>query len=169
MFFKKKCPNCGNKNPKDAPNCTRCGAQFELRPARILEDIKDYDESIHLNPQSAEAYYKRGFFYQNQGFVERAIEDFDKAIRIDPQFTKAYDNRAYAYLNKKQYHLAIADCTKAINLDPNDAVSCLNRGVAYKLQGDKAKATADFEKAITLSDSPQLIEKAKQQIMGLSK
>ena len=169
MFFKKKCPNCGSKNPKNAPICTSCGAPFELRPAKILEAIKDYDEAIRLNPQSAEAYYKRGFFYQSQDFVERAIEDFDKAIRIDPQFTKAYGNRAYAYLNKKQYDLAIADCTKAINLDPNDAVACLNRGVAYKLQGDKAKATADFEKAITLSDSPQLIEKAKQQIMGLSK
>ena len=169
MVFKKKCPSCGTKNPKDATTCASCGAPFELRQAKIPEAIKDYDEAIHLNPQSAEAYYKRGFFYQKLGHGERAIEDFDKAIRINPQFAKAYSNRAYTYLNKGQYGLAISDCTKAIKLDPNDAVACLNRGVAYKLQGNKAEATADFEKAITLSDNPQLIEKAKQQIKELSK
>ena len=170
MFFdKKKCPNCGAKNPKDAPTCTRCGATFELRTVKILEAIKEYDEAIRLNPQSAEAYYKRGFFYQSQGYAEQALEDFNKTIHIDPQFAKAYGNRAYAYLNKKRYDLAISDCTKAINLDPSDAVARLNRGVAYKLQGDKARAIADFEKTMTLSDKPQVIDKAKQQIKELSK
>lgn len=28
MFFKKKCPNCGAKNPKDATACTSCGTPF---------------------------------------------------------------------------------------------------------------------------------------------
>ncbi|MBA7633687.1 hypothetical protein ES703_41258 [subsurface metagenome] len=65
--------------------------------------------------------------------------------------------------------MAIADCNKAIRLDPNDAVACLNRGVAYKLQGNEAEAIADFEKAVTLSDNPQLIKQAKQQIKELSK
>ena len=111
MFFKKKCPSCGTKNPKDATTCASCGAPFELRQAESREAIKDYDEAIRLNPQSAEAYYKRGFFYQNLGQGERAIEDFDKAIRIDPQFAKAYSNRAHAYLNKGHYGQAIADCT----------------------------------------------------------
>ncbi|MDO8687546.1 MAG: tetratricopeptide repeat protein [Dehalococcoidales bacterium] len=169
MFFQKKCPNCGNKNPKNAPTCARCGAPFEVRTAKILEAVREFDDAIRLNPQSAEAYYKRGLFYQNQDYAERAIEDFDKAIRIDPQFNKAYGNRAYAYLNQRQYALAIADCTRAINLNPSDAVACLNRGVAYKLQGDRNKAIADFEKAIALSNNPELIEKARQQLKELSK
>ncbi|MFH1382072.1 MAG: tetratricopeptide repeat protein [Chloroflexota bacterium] len=169
MFFKKKCPNCGAMNPKGAPTCARCGASFEMRPARILAAVKDYDEAIRLNPQSAEVYYKRGFFYQSHGYAERAIEDFDKTISLDPQFAQAYSNRAYAYLNKKRFDLAIADCTKAINLNPSDAVAFLNRGVAYNLQGDKARAKIDLEKAIALSDNPRLIETARQQIKGLAK
>ena len=168
MFFQKKCPNCGNKNPKNAPACTRCGTPFEIRTAKILEAVRDYDDAIRLNPQSAEAYYKRGLFYQNQNYAERAMDDFDKAIRIDPQFAKAYGNRAYAYLNQRQYAMAIADCTRAINLNPKDAVAYLNRGVAYKLQGETNKALADFEKATALSSNPELIEKARQQIKELS-
>ena len=105
-----------------------------MRQAESREAIKDYDEAIRLNPQSAEAYFKRGFFYQNLGQGEQAIEDFDKAIRIDSQFAKAYSNRAYAYLNKGHYGQTIADCTSAIKLDPNDAVSCLNRGVVEELR-----------------------------------
>ena len=82
-----------------------------------------------------------------------------------------YENpkRADIYLNKKQYDRAIADCSKAIRLDPNDAVVYVNQGVAYKLQGNEAEAIANFEKAVTLSDNPQVIEMAKQQIEELSR
>jgi len=168
MFFKKQCPSCGTKNPINAVTCASCGDSFESRKADSPQYIKDYDEAIRLAPQSAEAYYKRGFTYQNMGQSERAIEDFDRAIRINPEFAMAYSNRGYAYLNKRQYNRAIVDCTKAIKLDPSDAVAYLNRGTAYKLQGNTAKATADLEKAITLSENPRLIEMASKQIQEIS-
>ena len=172
MFFKKKCPNCGSNNPTGAKTCTSCGTSFDLRQAKNLaessEEIRDCDQAIHRNPESAEAYYKRGFAYQKLGQSERAIADFDKATRIDPQFARAYSSRGFAYLNKEQYKLAIADCTRAIELDTGDAVAHLNRGVAYKLQGDKARAKADFEKVINFSDHSQAIKIAKQQIKELS-
>ncbi|NVL93635.1 MAG: zinc ribbon domain-containing protein, partial [Desulfobacterales bacterium] len=31
MFFKKKCPNCGAKNPEALKACAICGAPFALR------------------------------------------------------------------------------------------------------------------------------------------
>ncbi len=168
MFFKKKCPSCGTKNPINAATCASCGASFESRKADSPQSIKDYDEAIRLDPQSAEAHYKRGFAYQNMGQGERAIEDFDRAIRINPEFAMAYSNRGYAYLNKGQYDRAVVDCTKAIKLDPSDAVAYLNRGTAYKLQGNTAEAAADLEKVITLSENPRLIEMASKQIQEIS-
>jgi tetratricopeptide (TPR) repeat protein len=173
MFFRKKCPTCGKTNPRNAENCASCGTSFELKQSvsRVegSEATNNYDEAIRLNPQSAEAYYKRGLEYQKLGQQEPAIADFDKAIRIDPQFAKAYCNRGYAYLNKEQYDLAIADCTKAAKLDPKDAVARLNLGVAYKLQGNKAEAIVNFEKAINLSENVEAVEMAKQEIKKLSK
>jgi len=83
--------------------------------------------------------------------------------------TIAYDNRAWAYNAKGQYDLGIADCTKAIGLAPNYARAYLNRGLAHKEQGKKAEATADFEKFITLTNDPQAINWARQQIEELSK
>jgi len=169
MLFEKKCPSCGTKNSLNAVTCASCGASFESRKADSPQYIKDYDEAIRLDPQSAEAYYKRGFTYQNMGQGERAIEDFDRAIRINPEFAMAYSNRGYAYLNKRQYNRAIVDCTKAIKLDSKDVVSRLNRGTAYKLQDNEAEAKADFEKVIALSDNARVIEMAEQQIKELSK
>ncbi len=168
MFFKKKCPSCGTKNPINAATCASCGASFESRKADSPQSIKNCDEAIRLDPQSAEVYYKRGFAYQNMGQGERAIEDFDRAIRINPEFAMAYSNRGYAYLNKRQYDRAVVDCTKAIKLDPSDAVAYLNRGTAYKLQGNTAEAIANFEKSISLTGNPQWIEMARQGIESLS-
>jgi len=169
MFFKKNCPYCGTKNPKNSLICVSCGASFELEQVRHQEAIEEYNQAIRSNPDRAESYFNRGFFYQKNGQGELAIMDFDETIRIDPQFIKAYRNRAYSYLNKGYYDQAVADCTKAINLDSKDFVSLLNRGVAYKLQGNEGKAIVDFEKVIASSDNAQVIKMAKQNLRELNR
>ena len=170
MFFnKKKCPNCGASNQKDATRCVRCGVPFPPEPIKHPEAFKDLDEAIRLNPQNAEAYYQRGLAYQKEGYADRAIQDFDMAIRLDPALAKAYSNRGYAYLNQKQYDRAIADCTEAIKLNPDDAVARYNRGVTYKLVDKKYDAKDDFEKVIALAKDPRLIQITKQQLKEVSK
>ena len=139
MFFRKKCSNCGAKNPKDAITCTICGVPFELRQTETRKAIKNYEKAIHVkaarpNLMNADAYNTRGNRYLEQRQLKRAIADFDEAVRLDPKYTVAYGNRA----------------------------------IAYKLQGNKTKAISDFEKFITLASDPRMIQVAKQQIKELS-
>ena len=139
MFFKKKCPNCGAKNPKDAVNCTVCGVPFELKETQAREVVKNYEKAIQEkatrpNLMDADAYNSRGNRFLEQRLLKMAIADFDEAIRLDPKFTVAYGNRA----------------------------------VAYKMQGDKTKAISDYERFIALSTDPRMIRVAKQQIRELS-
>ena len=61
------------------------------------------------------------------------------------------------------------DFNEAIRLEPGYEDAYYNRGLAYKEQGKKADAIADFEKFITLTDNPQWIEMARQEIEELSK
>ena len=139
MFFRKKCSNCGAKNPKDAIACATCGVPFELRQTEGQKAIKNYEKVLHEkatrpNLMDADACNTRGNRYLELRQLNRAIEEFDEAIRLDPKYAVAYGNRA----------------------------------IAYKLQGNKAKAISDFEKFITLTSDPRLIQIAKQQIKELA-
>lgn len=65
--------------------------------------------------------------------------------------------------------LAIEDLADAIRLNPQDALAYYNRGITYKLQNKKSEAITDFEKSITLTDNPQWVKMARQQIEELKK
>jgi len=139
MFLKKKCSNCGVKNPKDAIACARCGVPFEVKQTAAQKTIENYEKVIHEkatrpNLMDADAYNTQGNRYLELRQLERAIADFDEAIRLDPKYVVAYGNRA----------------------------------IAYKLQGNKIKAIADFERFLALASDPRLIQIAKQQVEELS-
>ncbi len=139
MFSRKKCSNCGAKNPKDAVTCATCGVSFELKPTEARKAVKNYEKAIHEkaaqpNLMAADAYNTRGNRHLELRQLERAIADFGEAVRLDSKYAVAYGNRA----------------------------------IAYKLQGNKAKAITDFEKFITLASNPRLVQIAKQQIKELS-
>jgi tetratricopeptide (TPR) repeat protein len=168
MFFKKKCPICGARNSRDATICASCDTPFEMNQVDGQVVIKSYDEAIRLNPNDAEAYFNRGNAYYNLNRKKRAIEDFDMAIHLNPQFAEAYHNRGTTYRDLGQYNQAIEDYGETIRLEPTDNVAYNNRGNTYKLLGKKAEAIADFEKFITLTDNPQWIAEARQQIEELS-
>jgi tetratricopeptide (TPR) repeat protein len=138
MFFKKKCPNCGARNPKDAAACSTCGLPFESGQTEAVK-AKDHDKAVQEkislpNPTDADAYNSRGNRYLEQRRLKSAITDFNQAIRLDSKFTVAYGNRA----------------------------------LAYKMLGDKTRAISDFERFIALSTDPRMIQVAKQQIKELS-
>jgi tetratricopeptide (TPR) repeat protein len=58
--------------------------------------IEDYNKTIELDPNYAEAYNNRGNAYSGLKEYERAIEDYNKTIELDPNYAKAYTNRELA-------------------------------------------------------------------------
>ena len=131
--------------------------------------IADYTRAIELNPDYAMAYNNRGIAHLQKREYDKAIADYSKAIELDPDYAVAYNDRGIAYRHKGEYDKAIADYTKAIGLDPQWPHAYKNRAGAYKEQGKKAEAIADLKKFITLTDNPQWIQMARQQIEELSK
>jgi len=74
---------------------------------------------IRLDPNSAEAYERRGFADDLKNFTDRAIADNTKAIALDPHHASFYYFRGEAYEKKGLYDKAIADYRAAMKLDPN--------------------------------------------------
>ncbi|MCE2413286.1 tetratricopeptide repeat protein [Candidatus Poribacteria bacterium] len=78
--------------------------------------IRDYNQTIQLNPNSADAYNNRGYAYRQKGEIERAIEDYDRAIQIKADNVLFYNNRAIALLHLKEWEKAKSDLTIARNM-----------------------------------------------------
>lgn len=59
--------------------------------------VQSASEAIALNPQNANAYFRRGTAYNDLKQYERAIADLDKAIELKPDYATAYNNRGKCY------------------------------------------------------------------------
>ncbi|MFC2024283.1 tetratricopeptide repeat protein [Chloroflexota bacterium] len=141
---------------------------YELNnQGRYDEAIEECNKAIEFDPNLADAYVNRATAYGYKRQYDLAIDDCNKAIELDPNLAEAYVIRGWAYNEKGQYDLAMPDHNKAIELDPNLADAYLHRAWVYKQLGKKTEAIADFEKLINLTDNPEWIEWAQQQIEEL--
>lgn len=70
---------------------------------------------------------------------------------------------------EEEVEWVIEDYDEAISLNPQFTEVYYSRSITHREQGKKAEATADFKKFIGLTDNPQWIEMARQQIDELYK
>ena len=106
-----------------------------------------------------------GWAHAEKGEYDRAIADFTSLIKMNPYSCEAYYNRGEAYAEKGEYDKAIADFTRDIDL--GDIYCHFARGLAYAKMGRKSEAIVDFDVIVKLSEDPELIPKAKQEIERL--
>jgi tetratricopeptide (TPR) repeat protein len=116
--------------------------------------ISDFSGAIDLDPNYAEAYYERGYCYNEASNRDysKAIADETIAIELKPDFAHAYAERGYAYFMSggRDASVAITDCNKAVELDPTFAMAYQYRGYAYGRQGGYEQEAADESTAIGL-------------------
>ena len=112
--------------------------------------ISDFDKTIQLKPDYADAYNNRGVAKHKLGQHVAAISDFDKAIQLKPDYASIYYNRGTVKQNLGQSAAAIQDFDKAIQLKSDDAKAYNDRGNAKHHLGRFAAAIQDFDKAIQL-------------------
>jgi serine/threonine protein kinase/Flp pilus assembly protein TadD len=101
------------------------------RAALYAAAVKSYGQAVELNPDHAEAYFRRGGLYAQLGRHEEAAADFSRVIELDPKGPGAWfndpkealsrRNRANAYLNLRQYERAIADLERVRQAAPENA------------------------------------------------
>src|SRR5688572_12120757 len=79
----------------------------------------------------AEALYKEGMAFKNQGKVDEAIAAFEKCVAERPTHVMGWASLGTLYKQKKQHDKAVTAYEKATSLSPNDAVLWGNLGYAY--------------------------------------
>ncbi|MDE0635647.1 MAG: tetratricopeptide repeat protein [Candidatus Poribacteria bacterium] len=126
--------------------------------------LNEYNEAIRLNPDSAEAYFKRGLARALLDPDPVSFADYDEAIRLNPNYAEAYFHRACLrdYLALREFltsdrnaglRSAISDLDEVIRLDPNFPYlsdTYYRRGNAkYNLDQYEA-AIADYDEALKI-------------------
>lgn len=136
-------------NDKDHFSSGREDAQSD----HFGESIDDLNQALHANPNSAEAYFKRGNVYTEFGDYQKAINDYDLSIAINPEVASPYFNRGNAYYRLGQFEKAIEDYTAAIDIDPQLPEAYCNRGLTFYRMHKKKMALPDFQTAAALLDN----------------
>jgi tetratricopeptide (TPR) repeat protein len=129
-----------------------------LNRRELEKAIRDFNETVRLNPKVASVYGGRAYIYQITGKTDAALKEYGTAIGVDRNYLPAYDNRGSLYQAKGDAKRAIADYDVAIRIDPTDPAAYATRGVACYYKGEKGKATRDLAEAAKLlepSDSQE--------------
>ena len=110
--------------------------------------IRDFSESIRLNPQPYYAFLDRGLAYQRRGEFEKALSDYDAALERDRNIPEAYHRRARIHEDRGDCAKAIADYSEAIRCAPRYAQYYVDRGIAFLGNNELDSAIASFDSGI---------------------
>ena len=96
--------------------------------------IEMVDRAVALNPNSAEAWYRRGITYRQARQSEEAVRSIERAIRlspVDPMIYHTFSAMALALIDLRRFDEAVAVARKALR--KNQPNSLIYRGLAAAL------------------------------------
>jgi tetratricopeptide (TPR) repeat protein len=117
------------------------------------EVLRDIDQLIKIQPDTALNYILKGQTLYAMEKYEEAFISFDRATSLDPKRPDVWGMKAGALAKTGKFDDAIVAINKGIELAPNEPVFIYNRACIYCLKGDKANALSDLKKAISMNPS----------------
>lgn len=125
------------------------GMIFQLRNDPASEGY--FTNAIRIKPNSEEALYGRGLWYQDRGQLDKAIQDYTTIIQINPANKSAHFNLGYIHqIYLKVYPEAVKHYSRAIEADPKYAEAFYNRALCYEAVGNLNAAVSDFKSALMI-------------------
>lgn len=117
---------------------------------RYGDAIASLTEAINLNPDLAEAYFRRGIAFYYIGEDDLAVLDFKHAANIEYQDPRPKLWEGFAHAKKGDYLEAIRAYGLALADSDRYVPAYVNRGLAYMALGENKKAISDFNAALRL-------------------
>ena len=130
--------------------------------------ISEFNKSIHLNPNDADAYINRGIAKKKllEYTGADAISDYNIAIQLNPNNSDYFYNRGNAKIGLRDYRGAITDFSIAIQLNPDNADAFTMKEDAKKQLQNYTGIPSLYQAGLYLKQSANL-NIASLLIMGL--
>ncbi len=126
--------------------------------------LDHFTAAIRIRPTSAEAYYARGYYYQNKKEYDKAIQDYTKVVEIDSAYTNGYYNLGVLHYELQVIDVAMQNFSMAIKSNPKYPEAYYMRGLCEEAKSMHDEALADFEYAISLKNDYYLAKQAIQRV-----
>lgn len=101
--------------------------------------LEQFDKVIECNPNSAQAYIKRGEIFQKKDLFNDALSNYTKAAQFNSSFTNAIMSLGTELRDKKQLTQAIECFNVALSIKPDDATIYRHLGDALHILGQAHK------------------------------
>ena len=138
-----------DKNQQYYEGYLQLGELYSIKKDPLAEAY--LKNALHVRPQSREALYILGLYYQETAAYEKAISTYETLGKTDTAFREAPYNIGYIYLvYLKDFKKAIPYFTNSLKIDPTYYQAYFNRGYAYELSGDVQKAMEDYQKSLKI-------------------
>ena len=113
----------------------------------------DYERSLKLSPDYAEAHYNLGILYEDLHDFERAGTEYQ--IAVQGSLDAAYNNLARIYILDANYSVAISLLLEGLDLAGDDVIYDMLKNLGWARLGQKryAEAKVHLQNAIELEDN----------------
>ncbi len=133
-----------------APQLLLRVAKEHYRRDEYPQAVAAFSQVLRINPDLEDAYYMRGYSYDELKRYEEAMADFTQVIRLNPDRERAYLYRAHIRYRLSRYREAIADYTEVIRINPRSRTAHEFRASSYEQLRDTGRAREDYRRACDL-------------------
>jgi len=130
------------------------GELYSIKKDKMAADY--LRNALNIRPESKEALYLLGMFYQENDQFEKALETYAILGKLDTSLKNVPYNTGYIYMvYLRDFQQAARFFSQAIQKDPGYAEAYYNRGYAYELSGQFDKAYSDYKMTLKLRTNYQ--------------
>jgi tetratricopeptide (TPR) repeat protein len=104
---------------KSTPEAHHALGKVFLAQGRFDDAIKEFDESLKGNQNSAQVYNDLGVAWLQKGDFNKSLDNFNKALQLDSNLNEALFNRALSYEKQSRLEEAKADWREYLKRDPS--------------------------------------------------
>src|SRR5262245_40315251 len=128
--------------------------ELEIR-GNVDGAINEYQKTIELHPELAEAYANLAVAQKRRGDLAQAVASLNKALDRKPDIATALNNRGWIYAEQAKWSEARNDFERALKIDPQDQGAL--QGLARVLEKERDYAGAQKILAQLNSRSPNFV------------
>ncbi len=138
---------------KISPEGYRLLGEIYFNKGAIDLAIRNFQESIMLDPGSAETHFFLGFAYGEKGMHREGREEIKKAIQINPALAQFEPNLPIELKEHKGHLDFLREQLGVPRTSVNEFQAHYNLGMTYRNKGLFTEAKREFDEALKLKDN----------------